>query len=273
MMLTLALAAGAFGSLVLSGYVAGAKRGQRARAELVAAHDEKEARVRGLEAALATAHTELTHRPTPDPREREGVAELRNELRDLAGAVQSIAKGAPDAETLRRDLHKMMTPLLQQEKDSKGLREMMRELVGPMLQKQRLGTELSQLQTKSGLGELPRLLDSIAEKGGFESVVLSDDVGLPLAASAKARDVESYAGFSALLLTVADRITQSGAPAPVAIVVRDAAAQQILYRVFGVGTARYMLTAVARGVFLAPEALDPALGKLETALTKSDEWS
>jgi hypothetical protein len=292
MMLVLALAAGAVGSLVFSGYFVGAKRGVAARAALLAAYDEKEIRVRALEAQLATTQSELHKLPVvvSGPADN-GVSELRSELRHLAGAMQkseqnqqtlkqeiqsqlaTLAKGAPDAESLRRDLHKMMTPLLARENDTKGLREMMRELVGPMLEKQRLGKELSQLDTGTGLGELPRLLDQIAEKGGFDTVVLSDDVGLPLGASSRARDVEQIAGFSALLLTVADRIAASAA-APVGIVVRDAASQHCLYRIFNVGTARYMLTAVAKGIFLGPEALDPALGKLEKALTKSsEEWS
>jgi hypothetical protein len=293
MMLVIALAAGAVGSLVFSGYLVGAKRGQSARAALLTAHAEKEARAQTLESQLVAVQRELERATvTATGSSVEGVSELRMELRQLTGVMRqnerhqetlrqdiqgqlaTIAKGSPDAESMRRELHKMMTPLLQRENDTKGLREMMRELVGPMLEKQRLGRELSQLETGTGLGELPRLLDSIADKGGFDTVVLSDDVGLPLAASARAHNVEQIAGFSALLITVSDRIASAGVPAPMGIVVRDGAAQHTLYRIFTVGTTRFMLTAVARGLFLGPEALDPALVKLEKALTRTaEDWS
>jgi hypothetical protein len=243
MMLILFLGVGAVSSLLLSGYLYGAKSAQRARAAIILAHDAKAAQVRSLESELAAVRQQGV--PVEPPNE-DGVTELRRELRHV----------------------------LQRESEANGLREMMRELAGPMLERQRLGKELSGLDAGSGLAELPRLLDSIASKCSLDAVILSDDVGLPLAASSKASDIESFAGFSALLLTVADRVGVV-APAPVGIVMKDAASRHVLYRIFRVGSARYMLIAVAHGAFLSPEALDPALGALEKVLTKAtdDDWS
>ncbi len=150
----------------------------------------------------------------------------------------------------------------------------MRELVGPMLEKQRFGHELSQLEAGAvNLGALPRLLDSIAEKGSFQTVVLSDEMGLPLAASSKASDVDLLAGVAAMLLTLSDRIATGGAASPTSIVLQDEANQHTVHRIFSVAGVRYMLTAVTRGKYLSPEALDPALAKLGRVLTRQDVLS
>lgn len=99
-------------------------------------------------------------------------------------------------------------------------------------------------------------------------MILSDDGGLPLAASAGAADVETHSATASLLQMLIDRAERSGTPRPVAVVLEDVTSQLVLHRFFVVDGLRFTLSAVSRGMYLAPGALDPALAKLEGALTK-----
>jgi hypothetical protein len=183
----------------------------------------------------------------------------RDALRaEYAATVATLAQKAEGQDANRRAAEAL------------GLREMLGEMLAPVIDRQRLGRDFSQLEGGSGLRELPGVLDAIARKGGFSAVVLSDDVGLPLATSSGARDAETLAGVSSLLLTLADRCVTTGAPRPIAVLVHDESNQRILHRIFSVGPTRFLLTAVARGLELAPQALDPALGKLEQVLTRQE---
>lgn len=115
-------------------------------------------------------------------------------------------------------------------------------------------------------GGLSPLLDTIAEIGGFTTVLLSDEIGLPLAASGGGSDVDSLAGVSSLLLTLADRVSDIGAPVPIAVTVQDVANRVLVHRIFRVGEERYLLTAVAHGRHVPPTMLDPAIGRIERLL-------
>ncbi len=142
-----------------------------------------------------------------------------------------------------------------------------RELLGPLVQRERLGYDLAHLDLGAGdRGELPRLLDDIAAKGGFTAVLLSDRDGLPLATSRAAPDLDRLAGYCSLVMVVADRLSRDAGPAPLAITVHDDSNQQLLSRLFEVADQSLLLTAVAAGIDLAPTALDPALAKLKAVL-------
>ena len=101
-------------------------------------------------------------------------------------------------------------------------------------------------------GELPRVMDAIAQVGPFSTVVLSDEAGLPLATSRDSGDGTVLAGLWSMLLTLADRVSHAGAPAPLAVVVHDAANQTLIHRLFSSGGARFLLTAVSPGRSLPP---------------------
>lgn len=284
-----ALAVASSTALLASGFLFGARRGRQARAALQAELARRdEALVQRDHAIAAREHLvalrdqqleELSRREPESERlaallrplvtakagDAEEIRGLRAELRQ---GLAALDRNKADPEQLRRDLQRTIQPLLAKKDEATTMRESLRELLGPMLERDRIGQALSQLQGGTSLGELPRLLDAIAEKGGFSAVVLSDEVGLPLAASASARDVEVLAGTASFLLTLADRAARDGAPRPQAVVVLDESNQHVLHRIFVVDGTRFTLTAVSRGVYVQPGALDAALGKLERVLAR-----
>lgn len=294
--------------LVASGYLFGARRGRSVRATLFTDLTQSRAELAAHGTTIATQQQRVAdlsreisrHTETPGgavKKELEAmlqplvdakagdVQELRQELQSFMRTLSDQERGqdalreelrqgfatigkTSDPERLNRDMQKVLQPLLRKQEDTAALREMMREMLAPMIERDRMGKELARLEGGSGLGELPRMLDAIAETGAFTTVVLSDDVGLPLAANGSALDVEMLAGTASFLLTLADRAERNGAPRPQAVVVLDESNQHILHRIFSVDSVRFTLTAVSRGVDVAPGALDAALGKLERLLAK-----
>ncbi len=187
---------------------------------------------------------------------------------ELQHMREQLAEQPTDFEGLRRELQRMLEPVLQRAKEDEDLRATVQQVLTPLMQHERLGFELSHLQTGSGHhGDLTRLLNQIAEKGGFEAVLLSDEEGLPLAASSNAKDLDRLAAISSLSLLLADRIGRDSAPTPLSLMVHDEADKETLCRIFRVGTQRLLLTAVSTGAQLTPTSLDPALAKLGTALS------
>lgn len=289
-------AACAFGG---GGFLFGARLGREARRGLLAQSEEREERIRLLEADAASREAAA---PSADvkaqleglvttlgSRETEHAAAIRDELRALATAMSSqersheklkadlhdqlasMAKLSADPETLKRDFQKLVSPLLQQrETEARKIGDMMKEVLAPVLEKGRLSRELMSVKGGAGLHELPRVLDAIAEKGSFSTVVLADDVGLALAANSAGRNVEALAGVSAMLFTLADRSASVGESRPSAVIVQDEHAQSAIYRMFQVGTSRFVLMAIGRGVVIEPGALDPALPKLQSALERPE---
>lgn len=158
--------------------------------------------------------------------------------------------------------------------DDEDLHTAIRELLGPLVRRESLGYDLAHLDLGSGdRGELPRLLDDIGERGGFSAVLLSDEAGLPLAASSSSQDLDRLAGASSLVMLVADRLARDSGPAPLAVIVHDEANQQLLSRLFQVGGQTLLLTAVATGTALSPTSLDPALDKIEAVLAPAGQRS
>lgn len=100
--------------------------------------------------------------------------------------------------------------------------------------------------------------------------MLSDDQGLLLAHDSGGRDAETRAGVSSLRLSVADRFEQAGVPAPNALVVHATANQSAVTRICEVDAALFVLTAVAKGRFVAPTVLDPALEKIQRLMA---DWT
>lgn len=143
-------------------------------------------------------------------------------------------------------------------------------VLSPVLVRERLTSDLAAVKANGGLRDLPQLIDAIADAGAFSAVTLSDDAGLPVAASANAGlsadGVDRLVGTASLVLMLADRANLNGEPKPLGLVLHDESNRSVAYRIFGVSGSRFVLTAATRGRALSPDVLDPLVGKLETVL-------
>ncbi len=284
--LAVVLALTATVTLPLGGYLLGARRGRAARAQLDARILELEARTSGAAPPPQLDAVKEELQATIAPLFAIGARELQRDLRDavaqreaardaerdsfreeMRGMIETLAKKAPDSEQLQRELVKSMSSIVAQRGDPSEVRKVVSDLLGG-------GRELSTIAVGTGgLGELPKLVDAITKKGGFASVVLSDESGLPLAASESARDVDGTAGAAAFFLTLAERSARAGHPRPIACVVLDDSNRLTLHRIFDVRGSHFTVSAVARGTMLVPGALDGALAPLERVLDHQRDFS
>ena len=196
-----------------------------------------------------------------------------------AGYLFGVKRGSSLRESLRiqdlaqsqdiRILREQVSLLRNEQEES--LRTAIQQILAPLAQREKLSFDLSHLEGRSGHhSDLSTLLDQIAEKGNFTAVLLSDNEGLPLAASRNARDLDRLGATSSLLLLIADRMGRGDAPAPLSLMVHDGANMVTLCRIFNVGDQRLALTAVSPGGQLTPMALDPALVKVDVVLSNRE---
>ncbi|MGN6103820.1 MAG: hypothetical protein ACTHU0_01830 [Kofleriaceae bacterium] len=289
--LFIALASLALGAMAATGWLLGARAGLSVRDRL-----GEHLATTGQRAAAAEARLdEVTFRAERTERElvheRELVALLREQHGELEARLAASERATEAAQLAARDAGATLDRATARQasqaaelaslrarfdadraaghrEEARAVAEVQRVLA-PLVERERLGAELAQLDVGSGTrGELPHVMDALARIGGFSSVVLADEVGLPLAVNSGASDGdgERLAGMWSMLLALADRVVLSGAPEPRAIVVHDTANQTLLHRLFTSCGNRFVLTAVSRGRSLSPEVLDPALGKLERIL-------
>lgn len=227
-------------------------------AELVTAR----AHAQRLEGSQATAQTEL---------EAARAHAQRLETAHTLALAESKRHEAAHALTLAENKRLNAAVAQQRNAGRDGLREVER-ILSPLLEKERVAQAIQHIDLGRGTREeLPRLLDAIAQAGGLSTLVLSDDSGLPLAASAGAERAEVLAGVWSQLLTLADRVVENGAPAPMGVRVLDVDGRVLAHRIFSAGAQRFLLTAVSRTGGLSPEALEPAVAKLERVLMR-DAW-
>lgn len=175
-----------------------------------------------------------------------------------------------DARVLKAELASAVRPLLERDVQAHQVMEsQLQTLLRPLLDRERMGTALVGLSAGMEQAQsLMDLLDAIARSGNFITVLISDEVGLPLASNTSGVDPDVQAGMASMLLTLFDRIESNGQPCPLAAVFRDEANRLILHRVFRVQGARFVLTAVSLGMPVSPEALDPALVSIERMLNR-----
>ena len=292
-----AIAVGAGVAALAGGYLFGARLGVGARDAL---RGERDALARELaplrmlaaQAPRAGQESEKLHQELRELASRlehqdsSRVDALREELRSLSRSVRArehdeqelratlearlaaLGERSARPEDLGRELRRVMAPLLERESETRGLKDMVQKAMQPLVERERIGRDLAKLEASTSQAGLAGVLDAIAQNGGFSSVVLSDEAGLPLAASSGTEDVESIAGSSSLVFTLAERAEREGRAPVVAMVVHHGDNQLVLHRIFGPKEARLMLTAVSRGRALGPDALDPALGSIERALAR-----
>ncbi len=215
----------------------------------------EKARAEGAEqrSAVERAQAETARMKALHDRANTEAAHLRQEADGLraalAQATEALSRAQPAAESFRAPIDEV------------------RRMLAPLIDKARLDQAMADVDAAGTTrGELPRLLDAIANRGSFDAVVLSDDAGLPVAASLRAQDADAVAGAASMLLTMADRVTATGAPEPRAMVVLDAESRTMVHRVLRVRGDRFLLTAVGRGSALGVDVLDPVLSHVERLL-------
>ncbi len=266
-----------------AGYLLGVALGRQTRRRLAITADERAATIDALQGQLAARpvsganlRDELQAVLAPILGAQEANAhqlqvQLQSQLSALASRIDADDRTDESAERLRAEIRSALAPMMQLDRETKGLHELVRDTLGPLMDRERRAQVLGRLLVSPrGRERLPQLLEAIAHRGGFSAVLLSDEVGLPLAASAAARDADVIAGVSSLVLSLADRIARTGAPAPTSVLVRDGGGQLTLHRIFAVGGERFLVTAVSTGAELSTTALDPALAALESALVRRD---
>jgi predicted regulator of Ras-like GTPase activity (Roadblock/LC7/MglB family) len=149
-----------------------------------------------------------------------------------------------------------------------SLRAAIQQVLTPLMQRERLAFDLAHLEAGSSrYVDLTQLLDQIAEKGNFAAVLLTDQEGWPIAASSSTRDLEGLSATASLLFVLADRLGRDAGSAAQALMIHTDTSQMILCRLFRVGDQRLSLTAVSGDAQLTATALNPALVKVEAALS------
>ncbi len=195
-----------------------------------------------------------------------------------AGYLIGVRKGDAARENLRllnRGFAKEIAQLRQQsatpQPAGEGLRAALQDILSPLVQRERLSYELSRLEGGGGhQRDLTAILDQMAGKGNFSSVLLTDAQGWRVAASSATQDSERLGATASMLLLMADRIASSGSPAPLSLMLYDTTNTTTLCRIFQVDSHRMTLTVVASGADLTPAAIDPALIKLNAVLLTKD---
>ncbi|MFO0725837.1 MAG: hypothetical protein U1E65_18785 [Myxococcota bacterium] len=213
-------------------------------------------------------------------------ARLRHDLRLRLDAAQDKLRRLErerspsnvNAKVLKAEIVSAVKPLLDREvKAQEGLEDrlsgavesQLASLLRPLLDREKMGSALVGLNAGTEHAHsLMDVLDAVARSGSFTTVLVSDEVGLPLATNRAGRDPEIHAGMASLLLTLFDRVASNDQPRPLAAVFRDEANRLILHRVFKAQGTRFVLTAVSMGMPVSPEALDPALASIERMLNR-----
>lgn len=193
-----------------------------------------------------------------------------------AGYLFGLRKGAQAREVLRLQTQQQAETLRQLTDQSSrraadqdvSLRTTIQQVLAPLVERERLSLDLAQFSTNAGQRrDLAPLLDKIATVGTFTTVLLSNEEGLPLASNRTSKNLDRLAAVSTRLAVVADQIAGEEGRAPLSIMVRDASGATTLCRIFRVQGQRLSLTAVSNDQRLTSVALDPALMKIESALS------
>ncbi|MGB5282892.1 MAG: hypothetical protein WBN29_00185 [Polyangiales bacterium] len=250
----------AIAMLLSSGYLFGVYSSRVARQSLRTALSNAEAHNAALKAQVVDDQNAI----------RELASQLERARSMLAGRAPLADRSGERMEEIASRVKAEIAPLLQGAQRSEQLHADLKRQLQPLLERDQATSALANLDPAiAESGDLPNALTLIADAGGFGTVVLSDNVGLPMANNKGGKDVEVHAGLSSLLLTMVDRVKGNELPAPIAAVFRDQANQVVVHRVFTVDSERYVLTAVATGKSMAPDILDPTLKTVERIIDRA----
>ncbi len=188
---------------------------------------------------------------------------------DLQKLLAPVMAQARETAQLREEIQRMNRPMDQRMEEA-WLKRVVADAIRPITEHAQLGAALARVDPGSGRSDLNGLLDTVAIKAGFSSVLLSDSNGLLLATSSQAQEPELRAGISSLLVTFAQQFVKADQPPPRAVVIHDEANQTAVSRIFILDGSWYLLTAVATGRELPPTVLDPVLDKIESLMS---DWT
>jgi hypothetical protein len=193
-----------------------------------------------------------------------------------AGYLYGVRRGFEARERLREEVlrfaqHIQGLEALVSERThdrDEALRSEIQQLLAPLVQHEQISANLAGVKVAPSRNrDLPLLLDHIAEAGNFSTVLLSNEDGLTLAASRSSSKVEQLAAVSSLLLLATDKIAGADSPPIQSVMLFDEAERTLLSRIFRAHGRRFSLIAVASGSKLTPTVLDPAVAKIDAALS------
>jgi hypothetical protein len=187
----------------------------------------------------------------------------------LAGYLAGLRRGLKERARLR-GVAEQQAAILQRWKsgrdDDGALKSTIEQVLAPLVERERLSLDLARVGGAGERRDLSPLLEQVASVGNFGSVLLSNEDGLVVACAGTAADFDAMAAATARLTGAADQFAAPRGGAR-AVVIRDAADSATLCRLFTTQGQRMALTATSNDTRLAAVALDPALAKIELALT------
>jgi predicted regulator of Ras-like GTPase activity (Roadblock/LC7/MglB family) len=191
----------------------------------------------------------------------------------LAGYLAGLRRGSSERTRLRAATEQQAAILQHWKQRGAGglddgtLKTTIEQVLAPLVERERQSADLARVGGGAGQRrDLSPLLEQVARVGNFGSILLSNEDGLVVAAAGRAPDFDAMAAATARLTGAADQfaIHRGGA---LAVVVRDAADTTTLCRLFTTQGQTMALTATSNDTRLTAVALDPALAKIETALS------
>ncbi len=262
---TILIASGSAFVLGIGGFLVGRRIGNTTRDDLtrslrISQEDLRRSRLELSGVLKAEKSERVQTRDLPKPQETGTEVEIAQHLAEVEQrSAEQTAAILAQIKDLRAEMQTSSEP-------QDMLTAQVREVVGPIAERARMQTALTNIpDTFSHRGHLEGLLAAIAERAGLSAVILSDEAGL-LLAEAGADATDALAATASLLLTLADRLSNSGQPAAVSAVVQDAEARLIVHRIFFAGSERYVLTGVSKRTTVVPDILDPTLARLRRLL-------
>lgn len=193
---------------------------------------------------------------------------MRDDLSRISSIVEHISSDRGYAEKF--DVQ-MLRDLVEAQSRSNQAQERIEELLKPVVKNDRLADELAELLPEGSQTsrDLESILNSVAKHGRFRSILLSDDGGLPLAASKDSTRPEAMAGVAALLIILAERIPRHGFAQPTALIVHDKEEQISVNCVFKVNDRNYLLTVLTDDPHVTPDHFDPIISRISALLDRS----
>ncbi len=191
---------------------------------------------------------------------------LDAKVRDNQRLKQSLEEKARENQLLNQNLVHSTSQISDEKTARAGLETKLNRLLDPLLSQHKLQKVIQDL-TPSKLSCLSNTLQALASEAGFESMLLSDELGFLVAASQHARGTETWAATSSMLLTYCDRLEEGLEPSPRSILLKDSAERVVMQRIFLAGKSRYILTIIGAGHVDHLDMLDPVVARLQSALT------
>lgn len=189
-----------------------------------------------------------------------------------AGYLWGVRVGLLERDRLSAQLEQLVaeTPKADaaEEAEPGGMQSMIEQMLRPLVERERISRDLAKFTISQGeRRDLTRLLDRVASVGHFETMLLSNEEGLPLASNSIAGNSERLAASMARVALVMDQAGDRDGPLPTAFLLRDSADVMTLCRIFHVNGQRLLLTARSKDLRLTTADLDAAASKVEAALS------